>query len=81
MMFTRHRSMKTKKERLEATAKDYYRCPTCGEMVDNRDRAAVRFLHEHVLHPRLDSFVTLPSGRPPAARQPNRKALGVFPIF
>jgi hypothetical protein len=71
MMITRSRSMKTRKERLEIPAKnDFYRCPACGEMVDNRDRAAVRFHHDHVLHPRLDSFVTLPSGRPPAARQP-----------
>jgi hypothetical protein len=62
--------MKMKKERLEKPAKeDFYRCPACGEMVDNRDRAAIRFHHDHVLHPRLDRFVTLPSGRPPATRQ------------
>jgi hypothetical protein len=43
-------------------AQNVYRCPACGEMVDNRDRAAVRFHHDHVLHPRFDRFVTLPSG-------------------
>jgi hypothetical protein len=42
-------------------AKSSYRCPACGETVDNRDLDAVRFHHHHVLHPRLDLYVTLPA--------------------
>ena len=43
-----------------AEGPNLYRCPACGEMVDNRQREAVRFHHDHVLHPRLDLFVTIP---------------------
>jgi hypothetical protein len=41
-----------------------YRCPACGEMVENRDLGAVRFHHDHVLHPRMDVYVTLPAIAP-----------------
>jgi hypothetical protein len=39
---------------------NFYRCPACGEKVDNRLRDAVLFHHYHVLHPQRDSFVRLP---------------------
>ncbi|HEX4641136.1 MAG TPA: hypothetical protein VH252_07100 [Chthoniobacterales bacterium] len=54
--------MKTKKrEQTRSPARDkFYRCPACGEMVDNTNRESIRFHHHHVLHPRLDLFVTLP---------------------
>ena len=29
----------------------FFRCPTCGEMVDNRDIAEIVEHHSHVLHP------------------------------
>jgi hypothetical protein len=45
--------MKTKKERPKSQArKNSYRCPACGEMVDNDNWEAVRFHHDHVLRPR-----------------------------
>jgi len=47
---------------MPSASQSFYRCPACGEMVDNHDRAAVGFHHDHVLHPRFDPFVTLPSG-------------------
>ena len=28
-----------------------YRCPGCGQMVNNRDLEAIRLHHAHVLHP------------------------------
>jgi hypothetical protein len=62
--------MKTKKERRGSGAREnFYRCPACHEMVDNRDMAAVLVHHGHVLHPRLHLFASLPSGRAPAAAQ------------
>jgi hypothetical protein len=43
----------------------FYRCPACGQMVDNRDRDAIRFHHDHVLHPRHDlSFTIVGKGAP-----------------
>jgi PHP family Zn ribbon phosphoesterase len=30
-----------------------YRCPACGEMVDNRCKAEVFRHHDHVLHPQF----------------------------
>jgi hypothetical protein len=30
----------------------FYRCPGCGEMVDNRLIEDVKIHHDHVLHPR-----------------------------
>lgn len=57
-------------KRLTAQTDDkenFYRCPACGEMVDKRQRASVFQHHSHVLHPRLDSFVTLPVPRPAEA--------------
>jgi hypothetical protein len=50
-----------KKKPLEPVRQDFYQCPGCGKMVDNRDRASIRFHHDHVLHPRLDLYVTLPT--------------------
>jgi hypothetical protein len=43
-----------------------YRCPACGELVDNTDWDAIRLHHDHVLHPRQDVFVSLsrPVGSP-----------------
>lgn len=38
---------------------DFYKCPGCGEMVDNRDRDSVRLHHDHVLHSR-SNYVTYP---------------------
>ncbi|MEY2563462.1 MAG: hypothetical protein QOH88_1655 [Verrucomicrobiota bacterium] len=52
-MITRPRAKAVKEE-------NFYRCPGCGAMVDNRLRDAIRLHHDHVLHPRLDRFVTLP---------------------
>jgi hypothetical protein len=34
-----------------------YRCPACGKMVDNRDREAARFHHDHVLRPRQEPVI------------------------
>jgi hypothetical protein len=51
-------------DRLIKPTENSYRCPACGEMVDNTDRESVRVHHDHVLHPRFDRFVTLPI--PPA---------------
>jgi hypothetical protein len=46
---------------------DSYRCPACGQMVENRDMDAVRFHHYHVLHPHFDRYVTLPVILPQAS--------------
>ena len=40
----------------------FYRCPACGEMVDNRDLDAIVIHHAHVLHPNRFDFA---QSRPP----------------
>jgi hypothetical protein len=32
-------------------AERFYRCPACGEQVDNDSPEEIRFHHSHVLHP------------------------------
>src|SRR3954464_3753915 len=47
------------KDQLKETAPaNVYRCPACGETVNNSDLAAVRRHHQHVLQPRLAGFVS-----------------------
>ena len=46
--------------------KNFYRCPACGEMVDNTDRESVGLHHDHVLHPPFYRFAILPM--PPATK-------------
>jgi len=36
--------------------KNFYRCPACGEMVNNTDRESVGLHHDHVLHPPFYRF-------------------------
>jgi hypothetical protein len=49
-----------KKRSRPAPKTNMYRCPGCGDMVDKNNVPAIREHHQHVLRPRLDSFVTLP---------------------
>jgi hypothetical protein len=50
---------KAKKSRPAPISENLYRCPGCGEMVNNRDVDAIRLHHQHVLRPR-GSFVVTP---------------------
>jgi hypothetical protein len=45
-----------------------YRCPGCGETVDNLDREAVRLHHDHVLRPRQNPFAFMQFLAPHAGR-------------
>jgi hypothetical protein len=36
--------------------RNFYRCPACGEMVDNRKLDEIVLHHAHVLHPRRFSL-------------------------
>jgi hypothetical protein len=51
---------KARPQGLQPATETSYRCPGCGEIVDNHDLDAVRFHHQHVLNPWLDSSVMLP---------------------
>jgi uncharacterized Zn finger protein len=45
-----------------AGARPTYRCPECGEMVNNRDPEAIRLHHDHVLHPRYNQSLAMRLG-------------------
>jgi hypothetical protein len=51
--------MKTRR-RQKLSRQNRYRCPACGEWVDNNDHTAVRLHHQHVLRAPQDGFVRLP---------------------
>jgi hypothetical protein len=65
--------------KFEQTARpNVYRCPACGETVNNSDLAAVRRHHQHVLQPRLDAYVsflpTVFTNKSSASKVANRKS-------
>ncbi len=46
--------------------RNFYRCPACGEMVDNRQLEEIMLHHAHVLHPRLFAMANLSAASPRA---------------
>jgi hypothetical protein len=54
---------KTKKRRVPpqpSANENFYQCPACHEKVDKSDLAAIQSHHDHVLHPPLFAYVSLP---------------------
>lgn len=54
-----------KRDRTKTASNRFYRCPGCGQEVDNEQADAVREHHAHVLHPRPPNlfFPVVPTAR------------------